>query len=252
MKLDDPQTSTLKAQAGLRVTDLELWMGARRILEGVTFDAPPGEVTVIVGHNGAGKTTLLRAISGVLPSRGGSVHLGDVTLTHLKCANRSRAGVALVPDGASGVFADMTVAENLELSVECARLAKSDRPLEEFSNLATELFPDVVRDRRGQRASSLSGGQRQMLAIAMALTRRPSLLMLDEPSLGLAPRLTEQVLRGVQTIVRTFGISCILVEQNVGIGIEVADSLLVLKEGAVSARFARGEVPALSDLWPLF
>lgn len=237
---------------GLVVDGLSVSFGRRRVVWDVSMVARPGEITVVVGHNGAGKSTLLRGVSGLLPARCAAITVGGQDVSRARASGRARAGIALVPDGARGVFPDMTVAENLQLSSVCAKRMADGERVQGLAALVEELFPSVLVERRGQRASSLSGGQRQMLAIAAALARGPSVIMLDEPSLGLAPRLTEQVLGGVQDVVRRFGVSCVLVEQNVGVAMAIADALLVLKEGRIAARFPKSQVPSSAELWHLF
>lgn len=237
---------------GLEVRSLSVDLGRRRVVADAGFVARPGQVTVIVGHNGAGKTTLLRSVAGLLQCSGGQVILNGQDVSEVRVAGRARRGIALVPDGAHGVFPDMSVADNLQLSGVCSRQREAVKRADVLTGLVQSLFSSVLIDRRKQLAASLSGGQRQMLAIAVALARGPAALLLDEPSLGLAPVLTEQVLRGVREAVTRTGISCVLVEQNVGIAMQVADALLVLKEGRVAATFAASELPALPDLWQLF
>jgi branched-chain amino acid transport system ATP-binding protein len=236
----------------LEVSNYAVTIGHREVVRDISFATEPGRVTAIVGHNGAGKTTLLSGLLGLLPSRKGRVVLDGHDLSRTSTAIRARRGLALVPDRARGVFADMTVAENLALSKACSRSRKEDYRNRSMDGLVERLFAPVVLERRQQLAGSLSGGQRQMLAIAAALSRGPSVLMLDEPSLGLAPVLVEQVLNGVRDAVTQCGISCVLVEQNVGAAMRVADLLLVLKEGAVAAMFKSPDLPTVSQLWDLF
>ncbi len=240
------------SSGSLEVSGFAVSIGRREIVHDVSFATRPGHITAVVGHNGAGKTTLLSGLLGLLPSHGGRVVLDGHDISGTATATRARRGLALVPDRARGVFSDMTVAENLGLSTICSRVARGEDRIRSMDGLAERLFPAVVVGRRHQLAGSLSGGERQMLAIAAALTRRPSVLLLDEPSLGLAPVLVERVLMGVREAVSACSIACLLVEQNVGAAMKVVDSLVVLKEGAVVASFDAPALPSVQALWELF
>ena len=210
--------------AGLSVRGLTAAYHGRRVLEGIDLDVPAGRLTAVVGPNGAGKTTLLRALSGLVP-RGGDVSFDGAPLPATPAAIVAR-GLSHVPEGRE-LFPRMTVRENLELGAWRAsrgeRVARIERVL--------ALFPRLG-ERRRQLAGSMSGGEQQMLAIGRALMSAPRLLMLDEPSLGLAPRLVDLVL-GVVRRLPDDGVTVLLVEQNVGKALVLAETAYVIERGHV-------------------
>ena len=223
--------------AGLSIRGLAAGYGAMRVLASIDLEAPKGELTVIVGANGAGKTTLLKALSGLIP-RSGEVTFDGEPLPAAPAAIVAR-GLAQVPEGRQ-LFAQMTVRENLELGGYL--LPKPERA----GRLARviELFPRLM-ERRTQLAGTLSGGEQQMLAVGRALMGRPKLLMLDEPSLGLAPKMVDELLAMVRHI-RDDGVSVLLVEQNVAKAMAIADGAYVMERGAIvmqgsAARLLRSE-----------
>ena len=210
--------------ASLRVRGLCAGYGPMRVLENVELEAPGGELTVIVGPNGAGKSTLLRAISGLIP-RQGEVLFDSEPLPSRAAAIVSR-GLAQVPEGRQ-LFAQMTVLENLELGGYLVPRAERASRLERV----LALFPRLA-ERRRQLAGTMSGGEQQMLAVGRALMGKPKLLMLDEPSLGLAPKMVDELLAIVRRI-RDEGVTVLLVEQNVAKALAIAESAYVLERGAV-------------------
>jgi branched-chain amino acid transport system ATP-binding protein len=218
----------------LTVRDLRVRYGRSvTALHGVDIDVPDDGVLAVLGTNGAGKSTLLRAISGTLPlHRGavtaGTVHYGDTRLDRLDPAVVVRLGVVGVPEGRQ-VFARMTVAENLRAGGVAARSA-ADRAA--ARDRVHALFP-VLTDRANQRAGLLSGGEQQMLAIGRALMSSPKLLLLDEPSLGLAPKMVERIGEIIEEI-HAQGTAVVLVEQNAAMALKVADRAVVLNVGAVA------------------
>ena len=211
--------------ATLAVRGLRAGYGGIRVLDGIDLDAPPGEITVVVGPNGAGKTTLLRALSGLLP-REGEARLDGESLPESPAAIVSR-GLAQVPEGRQ-LFPQMTVLENLELG---AWLLPARERAGQLCR-ALEFFPRLA-ERRAQLAGTMSGGEQQMLAVGRALMGRPRLLMLDEPSLGLAPKMVDELLSIVQRI-RDDGVTVLLVEQNVAKALAIADGAYVIERGAVA------------------
>ena len=222
----------------MQVRDLAVSYHTIRAVRGVSLDVRAGEVVALLGANGAGKSTLLRAVAGVLRPDRGRIHFDGIDVTGWAAHRVARRGLRLVPEG-RGLLARMTVWENL-LMGQYARGAGTARDLE----AALERFP-VLRQRRGQMASTLSGGEQQMLAIARALVGRPALLMLDEPSLGLAPRLVREIFAVVAQLKRD-GVTIVLVEQNARQALAVADRAYILETGQVvlsgpAAELAAGE-----------
>lgn len=207
--------------------------GAVRALQGVSLQVPEGKVVAVLGSNGAGKSTLLRAISATLRMHQGAVVSGDISfegtsLAGLDAARTVRLGIVQVPEGRR-IFGRLTVEENLRAGGLGAR-SKAGRVASRDS--VFEMFP-VLAQRRGQRAALLSGGEQQMLAIGRALMARPRLMILDEPSLGLAPRIVGQIGRILQAI-NASGTSVLLVEQNAVMALGIADTAYVLDVGRVS------------------
>ena len=208
----------------LRVDNVSVNFGGLQALDGVSISVGEGEVVSVIGANGAGKTTLFRAISGVVPLAGGVLQWDGRPLTGERPHLRARLGIAHVPEGRR-VFPSMTVAENLELAV--GRYGASF-PLEEIY----DLFP-VLRERRSQHAGLLSGGEQQMLAIGRGLAIGPRLLMMDEPSMGLAPTVADQIFDCIRTIMARGGSSVLLVEQRAVEAMEVSDRTYVLETGRI-------------------
>ncbi len=210
----------------LRVEGVEGGYGKAQVLFGVSLEVGEGELVALLGANGAGKTTLLRTVSGLLRPWRGRVLLGERDLTPLSPAQRARLGLGHVAEGRQ-LFPLMTVEENLRLGA--AFLAPS-REKEGFER-AYALFPRLA-ERRRQLAGTLSGGEQQMLAIARALMGFPRILLVDEPSLGLAPKLAEEVLATLKAVARE-GVGVLLVEQNVALSLEVAERAYVMEGGRV-------------------
>ncbi len=202
--------------------------GSVEVLHDVTVEVGPGEIVAVLGANGAGKTTLLRTISGVLVKAGAEIILDGEDISRLPAAARVRAGVVHVPEGRR-VFPDLSVLENLEVPAFARRAGDADR--RECLDRVYELFP-LLADRRAQRASSLSGGQQQMLAIGRGLMSAPKVLMVDEASLGLAPATTEEVFEALARL-GAGGLSVLLVEQNARASLGIAARAYVLERGGV-------------------
>ncbi|WP_437303073.1 ABC transporter ATP-binding protein [Sorangium sp. So ce388] len=213
--------------AALEVTDLTTGYGEVQILWGVTLRLDPGKLTALVGSNGAGKTTLLRAVTGLLPAWSGSVVFAGGDVTRLPAHARAGEGLVLVPEGRQ-LFADMTVHENLELGAFSRRAQPG---LRRNLERVFEMFPRLA-DRRGQKAGTLSGGEQQMVAVARGLMAEPKVLMLDELSLGLAPRLVLDLFESLRRL-KAEGLTMLLVEQNVAMAMAVSDYAYVLAEGRV-------------------
>jgi benzaldehyde dehydrogenase (NAD) len=223
--------------AGLTVRGLAAGYGGIKVLDGIDLEAPAGQLTVVVGPNGAGKSTLLKAVSGLIPHEG-EVLFDDAPLPAEPAAIVSR-GLALVPEGRQ-LFPQMTVRENLELGGYLVSTAERAARLENVF----ALFPKLA-ERRNQLAGTMSGGEQQMLAVARALMGRPRLLMLDEPSLGLAPRMLDELLGTVRRI-RDDGVTVLLVEQNVAKALAIAEDGYVIERGRVVMK-GRGRELLQSD-----
>jgi branched-chain amino acid transport system ATP-binding protein len=212
----------------LEVRDLDVYYGDSRALYGVSLSVGTGEVVTLVGSNGAGKTTTLRAIAGTHPVAGGELEFEGESLLKVPPHRRPGLGIALVPEGRE-LWPQLTVLENLELGA-FAREARNRR--HETLAWVFELFPRL-HERVGQLAGSMSGGEQQMVAIARALMSRPRLLMMDEPSLGLAPVVVSQVFATIRRL-HSEGLTILLVEQNLKKALEVADRGYVVETGTIS------------------
>jgi branched-chain amino acid transport system ATP-binding protein len=227
----DPGGSGLQAAAkgGIRIVDVVKVYGSAatgvKAVDNCTFDVPAGEITVVVGPSGCGKTTLLRAIAGAQPAAAGSVSYGGDDLTGAPPHRRIARGIALVPEGRK-LFGSLTVEENIQVGAVAA--ASSDWPLDRIYGV----FP-MLAGRRGQRASTLSGGEQQAVAIARALAASPSVLLLDEISLGLAPRVVGELYLTLAGL-REAGATLVIVEQDLRRAMEVCDNLVCLLEGRVA------------------
>jgi branched-chain amino acid transport system ATP-binding protein len=211
----------------LAVDGVKVSYGAIQALRGVTLKVGKGEVVALIGANGAGKTSTLRAVSGMLKPVGGRIHFGDEDITGAKAHQLVPKGMAHAPEG-RGVFPNLTVLENLELG---AYLRRDDAGIAADMEKSYTLFPKL-KERRNQAAGTLSGGEQQMLAIARALLSRPKLLLLDEPSLGLAPQVTESIFRNLREV-NAAGVSILLVEQNAHLALSFAHYGYVLETGEV-------------------
>lgn len=212
----------------LRVADVSVAYGDIQALWDVSLSVNEGEIVALIGPNGAGKTTLMRVVAGLHPVKSGTIHLGDVALHSAPPHRIVEQGIILVPEGRR-LFGGLTVMENLEIG------AYSKRAREVRANtlkLVFELFP-LLADRKLQRANTMSGGQQQMLAVGRALMGVPKLLMLDEPSLGLAPIVVEQIF---ETLLRLNqqGVTIFLVEQNARQALELADRAYILEQGRIA------------------
>jgi branched-chain amino acid transport system ATP-binding protein len=221
----------------LEVEDLRAGYGPVAVLRGVTLSVGEGETVALLGANGAGKTTLLRAVCGMIDPRG-RVAFGGREIAGRSVERIVALGVAHVPEG-RGTFATLTVEENLRLGAHTRRRDRAGVAADLARGLA--LFPRL-QERRRQRAGSLSGGEQQMLAIARALMLRPRLLLLDEPSLGLAPMLTREVFRTLGEIRAREGTTMLVVEQNAALALELADRAHVLETGKVAVSGTASEL----------
>jgi len=225
--------------AALAVEEIVAGYGGVTVLDGVSISAKAGTITAVLGANGAGKTTLLRTISGFVRPRHGRILVGGTNLARRRPEDIARAGVAHVPEG-QGVITELTVEENLRLG----GLARRDRAgRADALNVAYRRFT-VLAERRRRAAGTLSGGERQILVIARALMAAPRVLLLDEPSLGLAPRMVAQVMDLIRQLRDDAGLTVLLVEQNARSALGIADHGLVLNLGKVVADASAVELAA--------
>ncbi|HEY8287883.1 MAG TPA: ABC transporter ATP-binding protein [Acetobacteraceae bacterium] len=223
----------------LAVSGLTSGYGKKTVVTGIDLELHVGEIMTVLGHNGAGKTTLLRAIFGLIQTRAGRVTFDGRDITGRSPSANITDGLALVPQG-HGIFRTLNVRQNLELG----GFAITDRnAIAERMESVFTLFP-VLRERQAQIGGTLSGGQQQMLAIGMALMSGPRLLILDEPSIGLAPLLVERVMASIREINHNYGTTILLVEQNLKHALKIAGRAVVLNRGA---KVYDGEPAALAD-----
>lgn len=211
----------------LRLDGVSVRYGAVTALSDVSMVVEPAQVTVILGANGAGKSSLISVVSGLVPCASGTISLDDVPIHGLPPERRVRMGIALSPEGRR-VFEDMTVAENLSIGGFAHRKERKER-----AERVYEYFPTIA-DRRAQAAGTLSGGQQQMLAIGRALMAVPRLLLLDEPSLGLAPVVLEEIAHIIRRLVQEEGITVLLSEQNAALGLDIAQNAYILQMGRIT------------------
>ncbi|HET6911362.1 MAG TPA: ABC transporter ATP-binding protein [Mycobacteriales bacterium] len=223
----------------LSIEDVVTTYGAVRALDGVSLAAEDGTITAVLGANGAGKTTLLRTINGLVKPQSGSISYAGHDLLKTRVENIVQYGIAHVPEG-RGVITELTVEENLRLGAlwrgERAVAAQSMREI-------YEMFPPLA-ERRQRSADTLSGGERQMLVVGRALMAKPKLLLLDEPSLGLAPRITAQIFATLRQLREQQGLTVVLVEQNARSALSVADEAVVLNLGKVVAQGKASDLAA--------
>ena len=211
----------------LELRALEVRYGGIRAVRGIDLAVGAGELVCLIGGNGAGKTSTLKAISGLLPLAGGSLRYDGEEIADLPVHERPRRGLVMVPEGRD-IFAQLTVAENLAMGA----YARRDREVQADLERQYQTFPRLA-ERRGQVAGTLSGGEQQMLAMARALMTRPRLLLLDEPSMGLAPLMVMRIFEVVRTIAHQ-GVTILLVEQNARLALEVAARGYVMESGVIT------------------
>lgn len=216
-----PYTTPMTAPL-LSIADLHVAMGPQEILHGVRLDVPEGAIVAVLGSNGVGKTTLMRTVSGIYRAKQGSITFRGQPIANMPAHRIVQLGLSQAPEGRQ-IFSNMNVRENLVLGGGDVGLGELDRVL--------AMFP-ILSERLRQNAGSLSGGEQQMLCIARALMRRPSLLLLDEPSLGLAPKIVAQIFDLIGRI-RAEGVSILLVEQNARAALRIADHAAVLEDGRI-------------------
>jgi branched-chain amino acid transport system ATP-binding protein len=219
----------------LEIADLQVRMGEQTILNGISLHVPVGGIVTVLGSNGVGKTTLMRAVSGVYRATAGSIRFEDNEIAQWPSHRIVAAGLAQAPEGRQ-IFSSMSVAENLRIGA----VGLSPEALAEELEKQLDRFP-ILRERYGQRAGTLSGGEQQMLCIARALMSRPKLLLMDEPSLGLAPKVVRLIFDLISHI-RSEGHSVLLVEQNARAALRVADYAYVMDGGRIVIEGASKEL----------
>ena len=225
----------------LKVNDINVYYGAIHAIKGISFEVNPGEIVTLIGANGAGKSTTLQTVSGLLHSRTGSIEFLGENLSGVPAHKIVAKGLAQVPEGRR-VFLQMTVGENLEMGAYTRSGGGIDADMEKVYNY----FPRLM-ERRRQIAGTLSGGEQQMLAMGRALMSRPKLLMLDEPSMGLAPILVEQIFEIIRTLHKA-GTTILLVEQNAQAALSVADRGYVLETGKIVTSGTGAELLASPEI----
>ncbi|MBQ4054120.1 MAG: ABC transporter ATP-binding protein [Clostridia bacterium] len=227
----------------LEVKDLEVYYGVIRALKGISFEVNKGEIVTLIGANGAGKTTTLQSIIGLIPTRGGSVTYNGKDITKTPCHKLVHLGMSQVPEGRR-IFQELTVYENLLMGAYSRKQSKA-----EFKKDVEDIYKRFPRleERKNQIASTLSGGEQQMLAMGRALMSHPEIILLDEPSMGLAPIFVEQVFDIIKTL-KEAGTTILLVEQNAKKALEIADRAYVLETGAITASGTGKELAASDEI----
>ncbi|HEY3875811.1 MAG TPA: ABC transporter ATP-binding protein [Candidatus Kapabacteria bacterium] len=212
----------------LEIRDLHVSYGGIKALKGISLDVADSAIVTLIGANGAGKTTLLRTISGLLKARNGSIKWNEHELCHKKPHEIVRCGIAQAPEGRM-IFANLTVQENLRMG---AYLRKDAEEIKRDLDFTFTIFPRL-KERIWQQGGTLSGGEQQMLAIARALMSKPKMLLLDEPSLGIAPKLVRTIFDKIVEINKELGVTILLVEQNANLALAIAHSAYVIETGTI-------------------
>ena len=224
----------------LKVTDLVVSYGGIEALKGISFDVEQGQIVTLIGANGAGKSTTLRTISGLVSAKSGRVYFEGRDITDDGTQKIVETGIAMVPEGRR-VFPNLTVLENLRIG---AYLRKDKEVIEQDIEYVYELFPRL-KERSWQLAGTLSGGEQQMLAVGRAIMTRPKMVMMDEPSLGLAPLVVKDIFRIIQTLKET-GMTVLLIEQNANAALHACDYAYVLETGRITTSGTGEELLASS------
>jgi branched-chain amino acid transport system ATP-binding protein len=232
------------SEALLEVNGLEAGYGKKTVLQGVSMHVGLGEIVALLGHNGAGKSTTLRTILGLMRATDGEVRFAGERWSNGDPAENGRRGIALVPQG-RGVFPDLSVTENLMLGAW--NVPEPTTRSQRLSEVI-ELFP-VLGERPTQRVGTMSGGQQQMVAIGVALMQQPRLLLMDEPSIGLAPVVVQRILQTALHINERFGTAIVIVEQSIKTALEIASRAYVMKSGRIVLERPAAELLAARDTW---
>ncbi len=228
----------------LKVEELQLSIGKKKVLENVSLFVKPKEIVALIGHNGAGKSTTFGAILGIQRLQKGNISLDNKKLVNFSTPNIVKEGIGLVPQ-LNNVFRNLTVEENLELGSVANQGGDNKFTIEKIY----EIFP-ILKERRKQLVGTMSGGQRQMVAIGIGLMSNPSYLLLDEPSVGLQPSLVDTVMEQIIRINEEYGISILIVEQNINKVLEIANRVYVMSMGSTIKEFVPGQISS-EELWGL-
>ncbi|MBU0995609.1 MAG: ABC transporter ATP-binding protein [Proteobacteria bacterium] len=215
----------------LRLVNINSYYGLVHVLKNVSLHVNKGEIVTLIGANGAGKTTLLRSISGLQPVSNGTISCNKVEIANLNADKIVKRGISHVPEGRQ-IFRPMTVYENLELGGYLVYKSSGKKEQKKAIDEKFDMFP-ILRDRKKQFAGTLSGGEQQMLSIAMALMNKPSLLILDEPSMGLAPMIVKDIFRVISDLRDEKDLTVLLVEQNANAALKIADRGYVMETGKI-------------------
>ncbi|MEM1685412.1 MAG: ABC transporter ATP-binding protein [Acidilobaceae archaeon] len=221
----------------LECSNIKLCYGKIQVLRGVSLRLPEGSIVAVLGPNGAGKTTLLKTIMGITIPIEGSIKLYDRDVSKLPPHVKVDLGLTMVPEGRR-LFPDLTVLENLQMGAYTRRAREKMR---DSLEIVFNLFP-VLKERLNQKAGTLSGGEQQMLAIARALMSKPKIILLDEPSQGLAPKVAWSVAETLESIMRELGVSILLVEQNIAIALDRAEYVYVMEQGRIVTEGSKDEI----------
>ena len=212
----------------LEVNDLNVYYSAIHAIKNISFEIKKGEIVTLIGANGAGKTSSLHAISGLLTPKSGEISLNGLNITNIEAHKLVNLGMAHVPEGRR-IFTNLTVLENLEMG---AFIRNDKDKIKKDLNNVFDMFPRLA-ERKKQLAGTMSGGEQQMLAIARALMSRPELLLMDEPSMGLAPILVQEIFKTIEKINKENGVTILLVEQNAHMALSIANRAYVLETGKI-------------------
>ena len=226
----------------LKIEDINVYYGAIHAIKGISLEVKEGEIVTLIGANGAGKSTTLRTISGLLKPKTGKIEFLDKNIAGMSAHHIVKAGISQVPEGRR-IFAEMTVMENLDLG---AFIRKDKAGIAQDLKMVFERFPRL-EERKNQQAGTLSGGEQQMLAMGRALMSRPKLLLLDEPSMGLAPLLIKEIFNIIVDINKT-GTTVLLVEQNANMALSIANRAYVLETGRITLSGDAKELAASEDV----
>lgn len=244
---DDRPEATPAGDELLILSNFQAGYGRKHVVFDVSLTIGRGEIVTMVGHNGAGKTTTLKTIFGMLPLLGGRITYDGADVSRSSCRHNVLAGMSFIP-AERFVFGDLSVLDNLRLG---AMHEKDADRREKRRGLVHTMFP-ILAERSSQRARTMSGGQQRMLSLGLAMMSSPKLLLLDEPSLGLAPALVAEIFDGVRRLADSEGLSVLLLEQNVGQALRIADRAYVMRSGRIILEETAERMRQRSDYWDLF